>query len=913
MSHHLVITDAKGLTTWVSAAFTDNTGFTLDDMRGRTPGAVLQRADASPAAVAAMAAAIRERRPCHGIELLNYRKDGSAFTVRLDIEPQFDAEGRLTGFMSVQSDITEDQARLARLQMLQRWYEATAIDATIGFFEYDLDTRSLRWDDRLRGLLGLPPGPVPARIEDVEPFVASDDRAALRRAWAASMAAGSGHADVKVPVPGQGPRHLHAEWAIVTLPAGVRLATGTVRDVTRSLAARHESALQREQLLMAADAGHIGLTRERLGSGRIGANAAARRLFDLPEQGDVDTALVLSRVHEQDLPMVVAAREAAAARGVAIDLQYRVVHRNGAVRHVMVRRHVLRTGDGAGDLIAAVIDLTDMVQAQAREQDLVQAQRAALELAGIGVWELHEFGQDLDFDDRMRQIHGWAGLSRQVPVWRWREALHEDDRDRIVRLWSSLERGEATQAQADFRIGLPDGGTRWLRCQFARVVRPDGTLGGLRGTGRDITDEVQAGRARQRADAVAAERDQAAALASARSSLLAAVSHEVRTPLSAILVATEQLARSPLASEPPLQSWLSMLADAGRHLHTLAEDLLRGSATEHGEARDPARPTGIEAMVRRSCRWLEGAAREADVALIVDESLQQQAVMAPPVRLRQVLLNLISNGIKYNRPGGWVRCSAEPAAPGRVCLVVRDNGLGMTPEQVGSLFRPFDRLGREFTGTTGFGLGLVLVQRLLKEMGADLQVHSTVGQGTEVRLDLPCGDGDAATDTGWDTLSRLASSTSCPPPPPRLRQKGPGGQALRVLAIDDDKLTGILLGAQFEALGGVQLSVAGDIDQALSQLAEGRHPPDLVMLDMHLATGRGDTALRRLREAGYGGKAVAYTGDADDAARAAMLAAGFDDIWIKPMSTEVLGRAVERTLAPAGPGHDPQRRAAVAG
>jgi signal transduction histidine kinase len=126
----------------------------------------------------------------------------------------------------------------------------------------------------------------------------------------------------------------------------------------------------------------------------------------------------------------------------------------------------------------------------------------------------------------------------------------------------------------------------------------------------------------------------------------------------------------------------------------------------------------------------------ADVAL--DADAEALVVRADPTRLRQCLLNVVGNAIKYNRPGGQVQVSARVAADGRVALAVRDDGIGMDAQQRERLFQPFDRLGREAMGP-GAGLGLLLTRQLLQAMGGDLQVDSAPGAGSTFTLWLPAG------------------------------------------------------------------------------------------------------------------------------------------------------------------------------
>ena len=145
----------------------------------------------------------------------------------------------------------------------------------------------------------------------------------------------------------------------------------------------------------------------------------------------------------------------------------------------------------------------------------------------------------------------------------------------------------------------------------------------------------------------------------------------------------------------------------------------------------------LGAAVSECIAMIAPKAAELGVAVHWDSpALEPHAVWADPTRLRQLLLNLVSNGVKYNRRGGWVRVSAA-RRDGQAVVSVRDNGLGIAAARAGQLFQPFNRAGREASGIEGTGLGLALAKLLVEQMGGAIEFDSTEGQGSEFRLVLP--------------------------------------------------------------------------------------------------------------------------------------------------------------------------------
>jgi CheY-like chemotaxis protein/anti-sigma regulatory factor (Ser/Thr protein kinase) len=247
-----------------------------------------------------------------------------------------------------------------------------------------------------------------------------------------------------------------------------------------------------------------------------------------------------------------------------------------------------------------------------------------------------------------------------------------------------------------------------------------------------------------------------------------------------------------------------------------------------------------------------------------------------PARLRQVLLNLVSNAIQYNRPGGWVRIEWvwEPPC---VRILVRDNGQGMSPQQQAGLFQPFNRLGREHGGVPGLGIGLVRSRQLVGLMGGELTLQSQAGEGTVAQVTLPLAHAPlAAVDES-------------------LQAAEPQGL---VLYIEDNTINAILVEQLLARWPGVQLVVAADGGSGLER-AHALHP-DLVLLDMQLPDMEGLEVLRRLKsdEATRDLVVVILSANAVHEDMVAAHAAGAVDYWTKPIDFDRFVDGMRRLLGP---------------
>lgn len=254
----------------------------------------------------------------------------------------------------------------------------------------------------------------------------------------------------------------------------------------------------------------------------------------------------------------------------------------------------------------------------------------------------------------------------------------------------------------------------------------------------DLTEQKAAA---ERLAALAEERlrREASELASqAKSDFLSRVSHEMRTPLNAVLGFAQLLQMADAPAADKVEAYAGHIRNAGEHLLRLVNDLLDLQRTAQGGSRIELERVELAPLLEvvRQFLGLQAAAQEIVLHTRVAPELTARA---DPMRLKQVLLNLGSNAIKYNRAGGNVRFGAEATPDGRVRVTVQDDGIGMTAEQLTHLFEPFQRLGQEKTNVPGSGLGLAISRGLVLEMGGTLDVQSQPRGGTVVSLVLDAG------------------------------------------------------------------------------------------------------------------------------------------------------------------------------
>jgi signal transduction histidine kinase/ActR/RegA family two-component response regulator len=320
----------------------------------------------------------------------------------------------------------------------------------------------------------------------------------------------------------------------------------------------------------------------------------------------------------------------------------------------------------------------------------------------------------------------------------------------------------------------------------------------------------------------------------AKSEFLSRMSHELRTPLNSILGFTQLIQMDHVESDHSAS--LDHVLKAGRHLLGLINEVLDISGIESGRVGISLEPVAVQGVVRDAMQMVGPLAAEREVGLI--DSLDDRPVYAyaDHQRLKQVLLNLLSNGIKYNTEEGVVSVAYEEAAPGRVRISVIDTGRGIAKEDLESAFDPFERLGAEQTLVEGTGLGLALSRRLVEAMGGTLEVRSTPRWGSTFTIELAVAE-----------TATLEAETAQPEPDdgatPELCETS--GDRRHIVYIEDNVANLGLMERILARRPEIRLSAAMQGSLGLELARE--HQPDLIILDLHLPDMPGDRVLEALK------------------------------------------------------------------
>jgi len=373
----------------------------------------------------------------------------------------------------------------------------------------------------------------------------------------------------------------------------------------------------------------------------------------------------------------------------------------------------------------------------------------------------------------------------------------------------------------------------------------------------------------------------------AKSDFLANMSHEIRTPMTAIMGFADILTNPHLAESDKLNSVNTVRRNA-EYLLRIIDDILDVSKIEAGMLRVERIKCSPIQEVDDVHAMLEPRASAKGLSLNVEYAWPiPETIESDPVRIRQILVNLIGNAIKFTSTGGLkvrVSLGAETAAGQRqLVFEVTDTGVGMTPEQMARIFKPFSQadetMTRKFGGT---GLGLVISKRLAELLGGTLEVESQAGRGSTFRAAIATGPlAGVAMRTSTDRIKRKHDSAA-----PRLRFRNRVHILLAEDGIDNQRLITYHL-----ARAGAEVVVAENGRIAVDRIMEARHsnaPFDVVLMDMQMPEMDGYTATAVLRRNGYAGPIIALTAHAMSGDREKCLAAGCDEYATKPINAAAL-------------------------
>jgi signal transduction histidine kinase/ActR/RegA family two-component response regulator len=319
----------------------------------------------------------------------------------------------------------------------------------------------------------------------------------------------------------------------------------------------------------------------------------------------------------------------------------------------------------------------------------------------------------------------------------------------------------------------------------------------------------------------------------AKTDFLSSMSHELRTPLNAILGFAQLMESGTPPPTPSQKRNLEQILKAGWYLLELINEVLDLALIESGTVTLSHEPVSLGEVLLECRAMIEPQAQKRGIRMTFPRFELAQYVNADRTRFKQVLINLLFNAVKYNRPQGSVTVDCAPGLPGSIRVSVRDTGAGLAPEQLAQLFQPFNRLGKEAGTEEGTGIGLVVTQRLMALMGGTMGADSAVGVGSVFWVELGLAKAPAL-------LYQEAGHAAAPP------AAAHAGTPLRTVLYVEDNPANLELVEQLIARRP-DLRLLSAADGSLGVEFARAYQPDVILMDLNLPGISGNEALQILR------------------------------------------------------------------
>lgn len=554
-------------------------------------------------------------------------------------------------------------------------------------------------------------------------------------------------------------------------------------------------------------------------------------------------------------------------------------HKDGYPVPIIVGSALFEDSANAG--VSFILDISEQRRIQAELAASESRFRTISESLPQLVWTASPGGQVNYYNHRIELFASARGSDQS---WEWETLIHPDDMARTTEAW--LAAVESKQDfQCEHRLQMKDGSYRWHLSRGTPLLDKQGRLEQWFGTATDIHDQICA-----QAELKAAK-DEAERANRLKSAFLANMSHEIRTPLGAILGFADLLRDTTLSSEER-SNYLNIIVRNGEQLSTIINDILDLSKIEAGHMTFEYRPIQADELLSELFALLSVQAREKSLVLTYErEASTPGAFISDPLRLRQILLNILGNAIKFT-PAGWIRVRSfgrpSPRGPMELCFEVSDSGIGIAEEARDKVFSAFVQgdgsLSRRFGGT---GLGLALSRQLARQLGGDLCLtHSEEGKGSTFLVQI---------------LDQPASHLSLPPAeaqrPNAAELAADALLGLKILVVDDAYDNRRLI-SQILQKQGAAVTLAEDGLRGY-RMALAEHF-DIVLMDIQMPELDGYSATQKLREAGYQRPIVALTAHAMSEVRRKCLNVGYTDHLTKPIKRLELIETVLKHARKAG-------------
>lgn len=811
-------------------------------------------------------------------KICNRAKDGSLYWVESTITPFLDEDGKPYQYVSIRTDITRQLLSEQAVEEAKERLRRGQMFANIGTWEWNIVSGELFWTEQIAPLFGYSEGDLATTYDNFVGALHPDDRQKVLDAVTACIEEGALYdIEHRVVWPDGTVRWLLEKGDVQRDAEGnPTKMLGVVQDIHVRKLAEMELAERESQLLEAQRLANIGNWHANMHTGELFWSEQVYKIFGYePNSFAPSVEAFHAAIHPDDIELV-RESEARAEKTGRHDVTHRIVRPDGVVRYVHELAEMQLDDSGKPlSMRGTVQDVTELKEA---EQDLLIFQRVfdATE-QGIGVTDAD--GYLIYTNPAHDQLHGYE-----------RGSLYGKHFSLFLKEETMQREGQAIMASVA-------EGKNWAG--ILPVVRQDGTEVITTSNVGFISSEdgrpvnlfnimSDYGPELERQEQLELAKQEAEQANRAKSDFLSSMSHELRTPLNSIIGFSQLLELSDLSDKQKGQ--LQTIAASGRHLLSLINDVLEFAKLESGKLSLNIEPVEVRPIIEQVIALTESHAYKENIQIYVADLNTPIFIQADPVRFKQVLVNLMTNGIKYNRPHGKLSLTnqtREHKGQKFWQLDVTDTGLGIAQPDLPRLFEPFDRLGHEGSTIEGTGIGLSITKDLVEQMQGLIKVKSEVNVGTTFSVSFPLDK-----ETHQSSATSAVSKSDLINEP---EKQASAFKTLKVLCVEDNPANMKLMAQVGQLIDGIELRIAPSAENGLQQAESWL--PQLILLDINLPGMNGDEAITHFRALpGYRSQApivYAVTANVLDQQVARYRELGFDQIIAKPFELAQVVQQIE--------------------
>ena len=798
----------------------------------------------------------------------------------------------LQAMANVLWEAIDRDARQRTLAMQLAEIQTTYRGSPIGLGFVDTDLRFVRVNDALAAISGVPPQQhrgrsvrelLPDLADRIEPvFRETIESGRSRKEVELSSATGDGAEDA---------RHWLMNCSPLIIDDEVRGVNATLVEITVRKAAEASLVASQSRLSNLIETASVGIAFAKADGTVLQANDAMLQIFGIDrEVFDRDGWDWQDRVLPNDQRFADCMRQLWQNNDIIEPIELARQDADGDVVWVLASA---RTLEGEPDeYVAFLVDITDQKKAEFALAESEERLRFAARTAGFGTYFCNAESGEVVWSPELKHIFGLdAEDPVPVSVGQVPDYVHPDDRDRVKRkVEASLDPSGNGTFEDEHRILRPDGEIRWLLIKGTTEFHGKGDgrrAARLAGVALDITErhvyEQKLESARQDADRANA----------AKSQFLANMSHEIRTPMAAILGYAEVL--EPLLSDDDAENCLRIIRENGEFLCEIIDDILDLAKIEVGKFSVDSDSCDLLEIIAHVRSLLTVRAGEKELTLNVDfTSRIPNAVQSDGRFVRQVLINLVGNAIKFTEQGEVkIVASCDPDDE-LICIDVIDTGVGIEAAELDRLFEPFEQGDNSHTRKVGgTGLGLSISRTIAKALGGDISASSRIGEGSTFRFTFATGPLETVE---WVTPDPATLRTERDQAEPADLPEISG----RVMVVDDRRDIRFLV-ERFVGSAGGETVTAENGEEAVKlwkKLQSLDAEPDIILMDMQMPVVDGVAATSRLRDLGCKKPIITLTANVLNSDRRACLDAGSNDFVSKPIDRAELINKLDRWLTP---------------